>query len=115
MAQQPVCMYELDCPVLSVCGWGQGVVVATSNGLYTTASGELSLVPVPSLTGDGSVRGSYFNVLEWDREDRRLFAAGEQGTVDVFLSLIHISEPTRLLSISYAVFCLKKKKSKNNI
>src|SRR5678815_3264141 len=25
------------------------------------------------------------------------------------LSLIHISEPTSLLSISYAVFCLKKK------
>eukprot|EP00658_Telonema_sp_P-2_P016925 TRINITY_DN16554_c0_g1_i4.p2 TRINITY_DN16554_c0_g1~~TRINITY_DN16554_c0_g1_i4.p2 ORF type:complete len:117 (+),score=33.77 TRINITY_DN16554_c0_g1_i4:45-353(+) len=29
-----------------------------------------------------------------------------------YLSLIHISEPTRLLSISYAVFCLKKKKIK---
>ena len=28
------------------------------------------------------------------------------------LSLIHISEPTRLLSISYAVFCLKKKTKK---
>ena len=28
---------------------------------------------------------------------------------DLQLSLIHISEPTRLLSISYAVFCLKKK------
>ena len=28
------------------------------------------------------------------------------------LSLIHISEPTRLQLISYAVFCLKKKKSK---
>src|SRR5678816_3693789 len=28
------------------------------------------------------------------------------------LSLIHISEPTRLLSISYAVFCLKKKKKR---
>eukprot|EP01017_Pseudomicrothorax_dubius_P012448 TRINITY_DN1515_c0_g1_i2.p1 TRINITY_DN1515_c0_g1~~TRINITY_DN1515_c0_g1_i2.p1 ORF type:complete len:115 (+),score=13.28 TRINITY_DN1515_c0_g1_i2:66-410(+) len=27
------------------------------------------------------------------------------------LSLIHISEPTRLLSISYAVFCLKKKRA----
>src|SRR5678815_1772394 len=26
-----------------------------------------------------------------------------------YISLIHISEPTRLLSISYAVFCLKKK------
>eukprot|EP00658_Telonema_sp_P-2_P033473 TRINITY_DN24565_c0_g1_i1.p2 TRINITY_DN24565_c0_g1~~TRINITY_DN24565_c0_g1_i1.p2 ORF type:complete len:115 (+),score=36.05 TRINITY_DN24565_c0_g1_i1:171-515(+) len=30
----------------------------------------------------------------------------------IILSLIHISEPTRLLSISYAVFCLKKKKQK---
>src|SRR5450759_3843843 len=28
-----------------------------------------------------------------------------------FLSLIHISEPTRLGMISYAVFCLKKKKN----
>ena len=28
------------------------------------------------------------------------------------LSLIHISEPTRLRRISYAVFCLKKKKIK---
>ena len=28
------------------------------------------------------------------------------------LSLIHISEPTRLLSTSYAVFCLKQKKKK---
>ena len=29
------------------------------------------------------------------------------------LSLIHISEPTRLGMISYAVFCLKKKKTRN--
>src|SRR5659263_315098 len=43
---------------------------------------------------------------------------GEQGkpkfsvpkqNKDVSLSLIHISEPTRLGMISYAVFCLKKK------
>eukprot|EP00658_Telonema_sp_P-2_P085768 TRINITY_DN984_c0_g1_i6.p1 TRINITY_DN984_c0_g1~~TRINITY_DN984_c0_g1_i6.p1 ORF type:complete len:430 (-),score=96.60 TRINITY_DN984_c0_g1_i6:28-1317(-) len=33
----------------------------------------------------------------------------------MMLSLIHISEPTRLLSISYAVFCLKKKKKKHSI
>ena len=31
---------------------------------------------------------------------------------DLDLSLIHISEPTRPLYISYAVFCLKKKKKK---
>src|SRR5450756_271769 len=30
----------------------------------------------------------------------------------LYLSLIHISEPTRLGMISYAVFCLKKKKKK---
>ena len=32
-----------------------------------------------------------------------------KGLTVFYLSLIHISEPTRLLSISYAVFCLKKK------
>src|SRR5660397_278521 len=32
-----------------------------------------------------------------------------------FLSLIHISEPTRLRRISYAVFCLKKKKIQKKI
>ena len=31
------------------------------------------------------------------------------------LSLIHISEPTRQAEISYAVFCLKKKKKETNI
>ena len=31
---------------------------------------------------------------------------------DVLLSLIHISEPTRQAEISYAVFCLKKKKTR---
>eukprot|EP00831_Metopus_contortus_P028362 TRINITY_DN2358_c0_g1_i3.p1 TRINITY_DN2358_c0_g1~~TRINITY_DN2358_c0_g1_i3.p1 ORF type:complete len:109 (+),score=16.48 TRINITY_DN2358_c0_g1_i3:136-462(+) len=33
----------------------------------------------------------------------------------IMLSLIHISEPTRPLYISYAVFCLKKKKKKTII
>ena len=31
------------------------------------------------------------------------------------LSLIHISEPTRQAEISYAVFCLKKKKKKKDM
>ena len=34
-----------------------------------------------------------------------------QGNAPLNLSLIHISEPTRLGMISYAVFCLKKKKT----
>src|SRR5678815_6065004 len=40
--------------------------------------------------------------LDGDKEKRL-------HSVELRLSLIHISEPTRLLSISYAVFCLKKK------
>src|SRR5450756_3090903 len=37
---------------------------------------------------------------------------GRLGELSGNLSLIHISEPTRLGMISYAVFCLKKKKKK---
>ncbi|GAB5756699.1 hypothetical protein JMUB7519_28020 [Staphylococcus aureus] len=33
----------------------------------------------------------------------------EERFTELSLSLIHISEPTRLRCISYAVFCLKKK------
>ena len=36
----------------------------------------------------------------------------KNGWIPLDLSLIHISEPTRPLYISYAVFCLKKKKTK---
>ncbi len=36
------------------------------------------------------------------------------GGVEKHLSLIHISEPTRLRCISDAVFCLKKKKRRQD-
>ena len=45
--------------------------------------------------------------------EREPSAVDARAVIDA-LSLIHISEPTRLLSISYAVFCLKKKKHKRN-
>ena len=44
-----------------------------------------------------------------EKNDLKAFAV-ENVLTETPLSLIHISEPTRLLSISYAVFCLKKKK-----
>src|SRR5678816_4711862 len=37
-----------------------------------------------------------------------IFCSSQTYHSTLILSLIHISEPTRLLSISYAVFCLKK-------
>ena len=39
-----------------------------------------------------------------------ILEVGLGGRLDATLSLIHISEPTRQAEISYAVFCLKKKK-----
>src|SRR5450756_1520241 len=59
--------------------------------------------------GGDDVRGGDAEDPPTDRraEDR----AGRTKREDVQgLSLIHISEPTRLGMISYAVFCLKKKK-----
>ena len=44
-------------------------------------------------------------------EYRKDAADGEiYRKLEAYLSLIHISEPTRLGMISYAVFCLKKKR-----
>src|SRR5450756_2645852 len=46
--------------------------------------------------------------LDWIHVERPLTLRHLRGKL-VLLSLIHISEPTRLGMISYAVFCLKKK------
>src|SRR5678815_4323849 len=43
--------------------------------------------------------------LDANREAREQIAYGDVVLLNKTLSLIHISEPTRLLSISYAVFC----------
>src|SRR5674536_197372 len=50
----------------------------------------------PAGTAGGQCRATPSRALTW------------APTTVRYLSLIHISEPTRLLSISYAVFCLKK-------
>ena len=51
--------------------------------------------------------------LIWEGDDPN--QSSEINYADLHLSLIHISEPTRLLSISYAVFCLKKKTKNKKI
>src|SRR5450756_2991182 len=53
---------------------------------------------------------SLLKSMEHNRSLKRL----EKINQVINLSLIHISEPTRLGMISYAVFCLKKKKNKKN-
>eukprot|EP00658_Telonema_sp_P-2_P022961 TRINITY_DN191_c0_g1_i3.p1 TRINITY_DN191_c0_g1~~TRINITY_DN191_c0_g1_i3.p1 ORF type:complete len:169 (+),score=55.30 TRINITY_DN191_c0_g1_i3:2-508(+) len=84
---------------------------ASSKGRITTVIGA-----VVDVQFDGELP-PILNSLEVEDHDIRLVLEVAQhlgeNTVRT-LSLIHISEPTRLLSISYAVFCLKKKKKKNN-
>src|SRR5678815_5951196 len=58
----------------------------------------------------GLVNGKKIDYISFEtklkaRDDQQQAALQQQQQE---LSLIHISEPTRLLSISYAVFCLKK-------
>eukprot|EP00658_Telonema_sp_P-2_P001959 TRINITY_DN10732_c0_g1_i1.p1 TRINITY_DN10732_c0_g1~~TRINITY_DN10732_c0_g1_i1.p1 ORF type:complete len:282 (-),score=41.90 TRINITY_DN10732_c0_g1_i1:59-904(-) len=55
-------------------------------------------------------QANHANVVQVLREAGGYNIAQSDCSDPVGLSLIHISEPTRLLSISYAVFCLKKKK-----
>ena len=74
------------------------------------------------LVGAGTVRASAagyqvqrLEPAHYAAIHRRLEQALADGALGVSLglglSLIHISEPTRLGMISYAVFCLKKKKN----
>eukprot|EP00658_Telonema_sp_P-2_P057647 TRINITY_DN4607_c0_g1_i2.p1 TRINITY_DN4607_c0_g1~~TRINITY_DN4607_c0_g1_i2.p1 ORF type:complete len:371 (+),score=74.94 TRINITY_DN4607_c0_g1_i2:55-1167(+) len=69
-----------------------------TEAIYKAAQGEL---------GDDADYTEAVKMLE--------HASGLELRASDELSLIHISEPTRLLSISYAVFCLKKKKSQHII
>src|SRR5680860_1817505 len=68
---------------------------------------------VPTRAPVGTVRGS------WDGRERGVHDfsgvfGGWRSGASKYLSLIHISEPTRRTPISYAVFCLKKKKKIQN-
>src|SRR3546814_11700202 len=51
----------------------------------------------------------YKRQRNWRSEWLHDTTIGHGDVTTLILSLIHISEPTRHLRISYAVFCLKKK------
>src|SRR5678815_3022310 len=65
---------------------------------------------LPQVANAVAVTESDVNIMTPDGTADAYFVHPATGTAPG-LSLIHISEPTRLLSISYAVFCLKKKKT----
>src|SRR5674536_378527 len=82
--------------------------------------------PVRTRTNANLIKLFAFKLCNWhDVIDSMRFSNQRNDSIGVYvnllsihsvliLSLIHISEPTRLLSISYAVFCLKKNKQQNH-
>ena len=94
-----------------VCFWGDAQAICDANVFLRTA--ERILLKV------GSFKAETFDelfektrVLPWENyiPKNGKFWVTKAASVKS-LSLIHISEPTRQAEISYAVFCLKKKKN----
>ena len=91
--------------------------------------GGVSILPFGAKFGPKYLSPEYFDLYEYTAEkaealgmqlslyDEYGFPSGSGGAIGgddiprfLNLSLIHLSEPTRRTPISYAVFCLKKKK-----
>src|SRR5678815_1677352 len=96
------------------------VVVAGGSGMGAAAARKLAQegfkVAILSASGKGETLGKELDGIGVTGSNQSIddltrlvdLTLDRWGRIDVLvnLSLIHISEPTRLLSISYAVFCL---------
>src|SRR5450756_1939608 len=80
-------------------GWASNALTEVTTGLAFFALAALGHVAPPGVIFTGFASSAFWLVL-----------GGMVVAQAMTLSLIHISEPTRLGMISYAVFCLKKKK-----
>src|SRR5678815_771549 len=91
---------------------GRATIGGLEDAGFRTAGDEHAGVPASLIRG--GVHDIRIARIEQDIGDARVLADLERrlpraaaiGRLVETLSLIHISEPTRLLSISYAVFCL---------
>src|SRR5450756_1010573 len=101
-------MALLRCPRRSrTSAWLEAVVTATDNPTEPEAAAEQVTWRLD--TDNGSmVPRSALDVLVDLNDNIASGRFGEYQPIPLGLSLIHISEPTRLGMISYAVFCLKK-------
>eukprot|EP00658_Telonema_sp_P-2_P014647 TRINITY_DN15572_c0_g1_i2.p2 TRINITY_DN15572_c0_g1~~TRINITY_DN15572_c0_g1_i2.p2 ORF type:complete len:263 (-),score=55.98 TRINITY_DN15572_c0_g1_i2:4-792(-) len=105
-------------PFLSPTSSTEQLQATTPSGLFVEAAANIDMTTVHSVLSFANDIDGYaledpalVPSSEWNPAHISLsatFADHVQALV-AYLSLIHISEPTRLLSISYAVFCLKKK------
>ena len=71
---------------------------------------QRSALPYVGRAGKNSGAANWVEKLDWKTPSGAPYTSAPEQGGPSNLSLIHISEPTRLGMISYAVFCLKKKK-----
>src|SRR5659263_744866 len=90
-------------------GVGSKVLIATEMGNWRTIGIDCMAMNVNDLYAMGLEPIAFVDYLAMETVEPSIADQIGQG-----LSLIHISEPTRLGMISYAVFCLKKKKKNKN-
>src|SRR5450756_335085 len=84
----------------------RNAILAAARHAFTSDPAALSIQGVAAEAGvSRQTVHHYFGGL---KGLRAALAAEGLDTANAQLSLIHISEPTRLGMISYAVFCLKK-------
>ena len=81
------------------------VAIVTMNNPPANTWTRDSLEALTDLVHELNANKDVYSLIITGQGDK-FFSAG----ADLKLSLIHISEPTRRVVISYAVFCLKKKK-----
>ena len=85
--------------------------VERTKSLETTSGGDLSYFSLAAGRPSRHMDPFVITVDPSGEADHELVGhEGEEWLYGMELSLIHISEPTRQAEISYAVFCLKKKK-----
>src|SRR5678809_1636505 len=78
--------------------------------MYKVFSSVLNARPLEVEPGGASGKSAALNVSITFNVWVLMIETELSFALAMYLSLIHISEPTRQAEISYAVFCLKKKK-----
>eukprot|EP00658_Telonema_sp_P-2_P001685 TRINITY_DN10640_c0_g1_i1.p1 TRINITY_DN10640_c0_g1~~TRINITY_DN10640_c0_g1_i1.p1 ORF type:complete len:168 (-),score=40.47 TRINITY_DN10640_c0_g1_i1:47-550(-) len=113
-ATEPLPSWRLLLLTLSMGGVYLGFGLQVGGGTAVMKNMGIPSSVVSAVWLFGPISGIIMGPLVGRYSDRCQHPMGRRRPVMV-LSLIHISEPTRLLSISYAVFCLKKKKNVKNV
>src|SRR5665647_1038041 len=91
---------------------GMSVYLTASRGI----GGQIRQQPKDFVVNEVYVEPRFRRTLSTSQSHKDRYRDTSLGARPVTtLSLIHISEPTRRTPISYAVFCLKKKKKSMNI